>query len=154
MSSPITGHYWEEFGSLLFIAFHHLFADMTKNPLSLLCCRLRSSQLFQPFLVWQMLQSLYPLCGSVLESVQYVCSLPVLGSPVLDSAFQMCLTRAEKGGRITSLDLLATLFLTQPRRLVAFLAKWVHCWVMVKLSTRTPRSFSAELLPSSSFPSL
>lgn len=51
----------------------------------------------------------------------------------------MFLTRAEQRVRITSPDLLATLFLTQPRRLVAFLAKRVHCWVIVKLlSTKMP----------------
>jgi len=56
---------------------------------------------------------------------------------------------------ITSLFLLATLFLTQVRMLWAFLATWAHCWlVFSRLSTNTPRSFSARQLSSHSSPSL
>ncbi|XP_068782109.1 uncharacterized protein [Struthio camelus] len=64
------------------------------------------------------------------------------------------LIRAEERGRITSLDLLATLCLMHPRRPLAFLAARAHCCLMLNLSTRTPRSFSAELLSSRSAPSL
>lgn len=32
-----------------------------------------------------------------------------------------------------SLDLLAMLFLMHPRVALAFLAKWVHCWLMANL---------------------
>jgi len=52
------------------------------------------------------------------------------------------LTSAEYRGTITSLLLLATLFLIQARMPLAFLATWAHCWLMFSwLSTRSPRSF-------------
>ena len=58
-------------------------------------------------------------------------------------------------GRITSLDLLATLFIMHPRIPLAFLAIGAHCWLMANLlSTRTPRSYSTELLSSRSSPYL
>ena len=45
---------------------------------------------------------------------------------------------------IASLLLLATLSLIQARMLLAFLATWVHCWLIFSwLSTNFPRSFSA-----------
>lgn len=46
--------------------------------------------------------------------------------------------------------LLASLFLTQPRSVLATFAARMHCWLIVGLSTRTLRAFSAELLPSQS----
>lgn len=55
-------------------------------------------------------------------------------------------------GRITSLNLPAVLFLVQPRIPLAFLATGAHGWLMDNLSTRMPRSFSAELLSSRSAP--
>jgi len=51
--------------------------------------------------------------------------------------------------RITCLNLLAVLFLMQPRMLLAFFAVRTHCWLMFNLlSTRTSKSHSAELLSS------
>lgn len=47
---------------------------------------------------------------------------------------------------------LARLFLTQPRSLLAAFAARMHCWLMVSLSIRILRAFSAELLPSRSAP--
>ena len=65
------------------------------------------------------------------------------------------LARAEWRGRITSLDLLPMLFLLQPKIPVAFLATRTYWWCVVSLfCPRTPRSFCAELLSSSSAPSL
>jgi len=58
-------------------------------------------------------------------------------------------TSAEWRGRITSLDLLATLDLMQPRIPLPFFAPRPCCWLMVKLvSTRTPKFFPAKLLSS------
>jgi len=70
--------------------------------------------------------------------------------------FSRCsLTRAGYRGTITSLLLLATLFLTQARMPLAFLATWTHCWLMFsQLSTSTPRSFCNRQLSSHSSPSL
>ncbi|KAK4829473.1 hypothetical protein QYF61_004763 [Mycteria americana] len=64
----------------------------------------------------------------------------VLGSPALDTALQMCQT---------SLDVLVTLCLIQPRRRLTSFAAKVHCWLMFNLvSTRIPQSFSAKMLAS------
>jgi len=49
--------------------------------------------------------------------LQYVSASLVLGSPELDPS-PMCLTGAEQRGRITCLDLLATVLLLQPRTLL------------------------------------
>lgn len=53
------------------------------------------SQLSQPLLVWQMLQSIDFLCGLSLVSLQYIPVSLVLGSPDLDAVLQACLTSAE-----------------------------------------------------------
>lgn len=37
---------------------------------------------------------------------------------------------------------------------VGHLCCWPHCWLILKLTTRTPRSFSVELLPNSPHPAL
>ncbi|KAK4826411.1 hypothetical protein QYF61_008944 [Mycteria americana] len=53
------------------------------------------------------------------------------------------LTCAKDRGTITSLVLLATLFLIQARMPLAFLATWAHCWLIFsRLSINIPRSFS------------
>ena len=71
----------------------------------------------------------------------------------MDAVLQMCATNAEQRGRITSIDLLAMLLLMQPRMLLAAFATRVHCNPMVSLfATRTPRSFSAQLLSSLAVP--
>jgi len=56
---------------------------------------------------------------------------------------------------MTSLDLLATLLLIQPRIQLAFWAVNAHCQVMLSfLSTNSPKSFFAGLLSILSLPSL
>lgn len=68
------------------------------------------------------------------------------GEPRTGRGTQRYLTSAE--GRITSLSLLAALCPAQPQRLFAFFATKAYCWLMFNLqSTRTPRTFSAKLLP-------
>ena len=57
--------------------------------------------------------------------------------------------------RITSVSLLATLFLMQPRMLLALLAARMHYWLVFNLvSTRTRRSIFTKLLSSLSSPSM
>jgi len=57
--------------------------------------------------------------------------------------------------RITSLNLLATLYFRHPRIPLAFLATRARCWLMSNLlSIITPWSFSAKLLSSESAPNL
>jgi len=58
-------------------------------------------------------------------------------------------------GRITYLDLLAMLFLVQPRIPFAAFAAGARCWLMFNLvSTRTPKYFSVKLLFSWAAPSI
>jgi len=53
------------------------------------------------------------------------------------------------------LNLLAMLFLMQPGMRLASFAAMAHCWLMSSLlSTRIPRSFSANLLSIQSAPTL
>lgn len=73
-----------------------------------------TSQLSQPFLIGEILQLLYHLCGSLLESLQYVHISHELGSPKLGTAFQVWpnLTRtSRREGSLTSLSLLTILCL-------------------------------------------
>ena len=64
------------------------------------------------------------------------------------------LTRVAQGGRITSRNPPATLFLMKPRKLLASFVMRVHWWFTVSLlSTRISRSISAALLSSQSVPS-
>ena len=57
------------------------------------------------------------------------------------------LNSAEERGRITSLNLLATLHLMKPRIPSTTVAARAHCWLMfILVSTMTPMDFSAKLL--------
>lgn len=65
----------------------------------------------------------------------------------------MCLTITEERERITSHDVLALLFLMQPRRPMAAFATTGHCWLMSNsVSTLTARSFFAKLISNCSVP--
>lgn len=69
-------------------------------------------------------------------------------STKLDTALQLCLTTAEYRGKVTSLNLLGTLFLMQLSYNCPSLLQ-AHLWLTFNLvSNRTPMTFSAEL-PSS-----
>jgi len=64
------------------------------------------------------------------------------------------LNSAEQKGNITSLNLLATLFLTQPKTVVFFAAS-AYCLLMFNpLSTETCMSFSVKLISAQLVPSL
>jgi len=65
-----------------------------------------------------MLQYLHRTRGPLLGCPQHAHVSLVLGSPALNAALRARLASAEQRGRITSLDLLATLFAAQPRRLL------------------------------------
>lgn len=75
---------------------------------------------------WQVLQPLNCLCGPSLGTCYYAHVSLVLGSPVQGAEIQMCHTNAQEKGKIISFDMLAILYLTQPRRLLAFAAT-AHC---------------------------
>lgn len=66
-----------------------------------------------------MLQSINHLCSPLLDSLQYGHVCLVWRSTHLDAVLQKCAASAEQGGRIASLDLLATLLLMQPSMLLA-----------------------------------
>ncbi|KAK4818263.1 hypothetical protein QYF61_009968 [Mycteria americana] len=114
-------------------------------------------QFSQPFLIGEMLQSLHHLRGPSLVQTGKNMSISLLywGAQSWTQCSRCGLTSAEKRGRINSLNLLETLFLTQLRIPLAFLATRAHCWLTVNLlSTRTPRSFSVKLLFSWVAPSI
>lgn len=71
--------------SSLHSPFRYLYTLMNSHPLG----PLHSSQLSQPFLIAQMLQSLHHPCGPFLDSLQYVHVSFILGGPYLDPALQM-----------------------------------------------------------------
>lgn len=61
---------------------------------------------------------LHHLCGHVLDSLKYVHVPCVLGNPELDTVLQKWPHHGGAEGRITLLNLLATLLLMQPRMLL------------------------------------
>lgn len=67
------------------------------------------------------------------------------------TAYSHYLTTAEQRWRITSLNLLAMLFLQHSRRPLAF-APRRHCCIIINLLTKALRSFAANLFSSSSAP--
>ena len=82
----------------------------------------------QSFLIGEMSQTLYHLCGPPLDSLQEILVFFVLGSPELDTVLQA----RPYQGRVEGKD-----------------------WLMASLlPTRTPMSFTAELLSSGPCPSL
>ena len=94
-------------------------------------------------------------CPSAGLSLEVPCLSVNWGAQTWTQHSRCGLSIAEQRGRITSLDLLATLFAMYPRIRLAFWATRSHCWLMTnQLPTRTPRSFSTELLSSRSAPHL
>jgi len=88
------------------------------------------------------LTSLWPF--SILNAV-WSC-LSGNGEPRTGHSVRRYVTSVEGG--ITPLNPQATLYPVQPQRLFAAFATRAYCWRMTDLpSTRTPRTFSANLLP-------
>ncbi|KAK4831331.1 LOW QUALITY PROTEIN: hypothetical protein QYF61_016820, partial [Mycteria americana] len=112
-------------------------------------------QVPQPLPISLVLQTLPQLHCPSLDTLQPLKVSLGVGGPKLNTAFEVRPHQCRVQGTITALVLLATLFLIQARMLLAFLATWAHCQlVFTRLSTNTPRSFSARQLPSHSSPSL
>lgn len=86
-SLPVTGHCWEESGSISPVASHQKSIHIDEISLNFLFSRL--AQLCQPLLLCQMLQALNHLCGPLLDLFQYVCVFLLLGSPGLELTLQM-----------------------------------------------------------------
>lgn len=87
------------------------------------------SSFYQPLLVWQMLCSLNNLQDPSLDFLQHVHVSFVLGSSALDPALQIWPWQHEIMGKDHPLDLLAMLFLTQPRRPLVFSTR-AYYWLM------------------------
>ena len=95
-----------------------------------------------------------PRCPS-LDMLQQLNVLLSERGPKLNTVFKVRLYYTKYRGMITSLLLLATLFLIQARMTLACLATWAHCQLMFShLSATIPRSFSVRQLSSHSSPSL
>lgn len=81
------------------------------------------SQISQPLLVTNPY-----ICGSLLDLLHYAQGFFVLSTLALNPALQMCLTSAQKKGRVTLPDLPGISFLMQSRLLLVFSVARVHCW--------------------------
>jgi len=118
-----------------------------RSCLSLLFSRLNSPR-FQPFPHTEDAPGLLSLGGPPLDSLQQFPLSRARRGPELDTALQLQPHQGTAEGRITSLNLPATLFAMHPGIPLAFLATRAHRWLMDNLlSTRTPRSFSTQLQP-------
>ncbi|KAK4817702.1 hypothetical protein QYF61_026392 [Mycteria americana] len=112
-------------------------------------------QVPQPLPISLVLQTLPQLRCPSLDTLQPLNVSLGVGGPKLNTAFEVRPHQCRVQGTITSLVLLATLFLIQARMPLALLATWAHCWLIFRrLLTNTPRSFSARQLSSHSSPSL
>lgn len=112
IASCLSGHPWEDAGSASFVPpigylethwedpLSHLFSRLNTPPLSAFPCITDGPVPSSP--LWPF-AGLTPVCPQ----------LSGVGSPALVSVIQMCLTSPKQRGRITSSNLLATLFLTQ-----------------------------------------
>ena len=87
--------------------------DTMRSSQSLL--QAKQSQFPQPFPTGEVLQPSDHLSGPPLDPLQELHVLPVLGAQAWMQYSRRGLTRAEQRGTITSLSLLATPFLMQPR---------------------------------------
>jgi len=67
------------------------------------------------------LQPLDHLCGSPLDPFQHLNILSVLEAPGLDTVLQIWSNKGREEGTLTSLSLMATLLLMQPRIAVGLL---------------------------------
>ena len=113
----------------------------------------KQPQFPQLLLIGLVLWTLHQLRCFSLDTLQHLSVVLVVRVPEGAQYLRYSLTSTEY--RITSLVLLATLFLVQARMLLAFLVTWAHCWLMFsQLSTNTPRSFSAGQLSRNSSPSM
>ncbi|RMC13980.1 hypothetical protein DUI87_09064 [Hirundo rustica rustica] len=72
-----------------------------------------------------------------LDALKHLNVLPKLRGPGLDTS-RCGLSSAEYRGRMTSLLMLATPFLTQARMPLALLATWAHCWIMFSCCHQHP----------------
>lgn len=107
-------------------------------------------QLYQAFLVGVVIQLPNHFCWPSLDFLQEL-GVPSStgGLRAGHSTPEMASSAQSRGGGPSTFDLLATVFLMHFRIPLAFLVIRAHCWLTTKLlSSRKPRSSSAELLSS------
>ena len=93
----------------------------------------KQSQLPQLLLKRPVLQIPHQLHCPSLDSLQCLDVFLVVRGPKLNTVLRtqaVASPDVSRGGTITSLVLLATLFLIQARMSLVFLATWAHCWLM------------------------
>lgn len=119
-STPISGHFWGKYCSLLFLLSHQVLTHGDEVSLNFLPSKLKS-WLSQP--LTKCAPSHHDLCGPMLDSSWYVYDCPVLVSSGLVPAPTYVLWALSKG-KYHLLDLLAVLSLVQhPKGAVGHL----HC---------------------------
>ena len=113
-------------------------------------------QIPHPLLIRLVFQTFCHLHYHSLDMYRCLSVSLVVRSPKLNRVIEvLSLQCQEYRVTITSLLLLATLFLIQARTPLAFLVTWPHCWLMFSwLSANTSRSLSSWQLASHSAPCL
>ncbi|KAK4829008.1 hypothetical protein QYF61_001764 [Mycteria americana] len=154
-SCPVTCYLGEETDPHLSTTSFQVVVESDKVSPQPPFLQAKQPQFPQPLLIRLVLQTLHQLRCPALDTLQHLNVSLVVGGPKLNTGFEVRPHQCRVQGTITSLVLLATLFLIQARMPLAFLATWAHCWLILsRLSTNTPRSFSAGQLSSHSSPSL
>ncbi|KAK4818041.1 hypothetical protein QYF61_004568 [Mycteria americana] len=93
----------------------------------------KQPQFPQPLLIRLLLQTLHQLRCPSLDTLQHLNIPLVAGGPELNTVFEVRPHQCRDRGTITSLVLLATLFLIQARMPLAFLATWARCMYAEKI---------------------
>ena len=95
---PVVGHHWKEPASTFFTpSFQrsmHIHMHSSDPPW---CFSKLNSPTCQPFLIWEMLQSLNHRSGPLLDTLQYVHLCLALKSPELDTGVASPLPSREEG---------------------------------------------------------
>ncbi|KAK4814368.1 LOW QUALITY PROTEIN: hypothetical protein QYF61_017781 [Mycteria americana] len=101
----------------------------------------KQPQFPQSLLIRLLLQTLHQLHCPSLDMLQHLNVSLVVRGPKLNTVFEVRPHQCRVRGMITSLLLLATLFLIQARMSLAFFATWAHCWLILGSCQPTPPAF-------------
>lgn len=146
------GYYWEESGSIFFISSHQVVIHFDESCLLFFSLGYTIPAVSLPS---------YERCCCLLiifVLLHWTCSYTsmshIQGSPELETALHVCPPQHRVKGK-DHFPQFATLFLVQPRRLLAAFAARAHCWFMFNLmSFSTPVSLSTKLLSNQLAPSM
>ncbi|KAK4828032.1 hypothetical protein QYF61_022809 [Mycteria americana] len=129
-SRPITSHLGEETNIHLATTSFQVVVESNKVSPQPPLLQTKQSQVPQPLLIRLVLQTLHQLRCPSLDMLQHLNVFLALRDPKLNKVFEVWLHQCKYKGMITSIVLLATLFLIKARMLLAFLATWAHCWLI------------------------